>query len=156
VELIEGAVLEFGSWLVGFQQGMTPADCESMGRFGRAVGTGARIASDTVALLQGDSMLGHRPGQQLREGVYTIAFVDAVGCHRGLQDVCGSELTEEQCTTALDRVALAEGWKAADEAVLQATRTGRDALRPIGISAVPEVKEIAAFPHRYLTERLAP
>ncbi|GAA1384012.1 polyprenyl synthetase family protein [Catellatospora chokoriensis] len=138
--------------------GLPPATAAALGRYGHHFGMLLQILDDLMDLLSTDLLWGKPVGQDLRNGVYTLAVIHAAASH-------GPELARPLSPDA-DAAALAAVAKAARTvgtgpviaAAAHEARQARLALRVLPESAARQ--RLSEVPHQYLisvlSERPAP
>jgi heptaprenyl diphosphate synthase len=104
IEAKTAKLIAFSSWLGAKVGGARPEVIERLERYGEAVGVAFQIADDILDLVADPASTGKTPGNDLRQGVYTLPTIYALEVDPGLRDSLLSGLQEDELPQLVERI----------------------------------------------------
>jgi heptaprenyl diphosphate synthase len=104
IEAKTARLIAFASWLGAKVGGAGPEVVERLERYGKAVGIAFQIADDVLDLVADPASTGKTPGNDLRQGVYTLPTIYALEVDPVLRDSLLSGPEEDELPELVERI----------------------------------------------------
>lgn len=98
------SLISFAAWLGATAGNASRAEIEQLAGFGEALGIAFQIADDIMDLVADDAATGKTPGNDLRQGVYTLPVLYAFERDPSLRDALLHGLEEGELHSIVDRI----------------------------------------------------
>jgi heptaprenyl diphosphate synthase len=80
------SLIAFAAWLGAHLAGATRDEQARLERYGGVLGRAFQLADDILDLVGNAEQTGKIPGADLRQGIYTLPVIEAVGSDEGLRE----------------------------------------------------------------------